>query len=153
MPTAPPNETGEPKPQPQADAPVRASLQRDPEHWKTGDEPMTAAQASYLRTLAEEAGEPFDAQLTKAEAAERIDALRARVGRVARGEHPAAASSGLKKDPAEWKTGDEPMTAAQASYLQTLAEEAGVKTEGDLTKAEAAQRIEALQKKTGRGKE
>jgi uncharacterized damage-inducible protein DinB len=57
-------------------------VQRDPEDWKTGDEPMTAAQASYLRTLSEEAGEPFEDGLTKAQASERIDALRARSPRL-----------------------------------------------------------------------
>ena len=57
-------------------------LQRDPEDWKTGDEPMTDAQASYLRTLSDEVGEPFDENLTKAQASERIDALRERSPRV-----------------------------------------------------------------------
>ena len=57
-------------------------VQRDPEDWKTGDEPRTAAQASYLRTLSEEAGEPFEDGLTKAQASERIDALRARSPRL-----------------------------------------------------------------------
>lgn len=56
---------------------------RDPEDWKTGDEPMTEAQASYLRTLAEETGEPFEEALTKAQASERIDALRDRSPRLA----------------------------------------------------------------------
>ena len=57
---------------------------RDPEHWKTGDEPMTASQRSYLQTLATEAGEEFDedAALTKAEAALRIEELQRRTGRV-----------------------------------------------------------------------
>lgn len=54
------------------------------------------------------------------------------------------------KDPEDWKTGDEPMTGAQRSYLHTLAEEAGEEVPDDLTKAEAAQRIEKLQDKTGR---
>lgn len=56
---------------------------RDPEHWKTGDEPMTASQRSYLQTLATEAGEEFDedAALTKAEAALRIEELQRRTGR------------------------------------------------------------------------
>ena len=56
---------------------------RRPEHWKTGDEPMTAAQRSYLQTLATEAGEEFneDEQLTKAEAAIRIEELQSRTGR------------------------------------------------------------------------
>ena len=57
-------------------------VQRDPEDWKTGDEPMTDAQASYLRTLSEEAGEPFEEGLTKAQASERIDALRERSPRL-----------------------------------------------------------------------
>ena len=56
-----------------------------------------------------------------------------------------------EKDPEEWVTGDEPMTGAQASYLGTLAQEAGEKAPDDLTKAEASKRIEELQRKTGRG--
>lgn len=54
---------------------------KDPEDWTTGDERMTGAQASYLKTLSEEAGEEFDAGLTKAEASKRIDALQAKTGR------------------------------------------------------------------------
>lgn len=57
-------------------------LQRDPQDWKTGDEPMTEPQASYLRTLSEEAGEPFDEGLTKAQASTRIDELQGRSPRV-----------------------------------------------------------------------
>lgn len=37
---------------------------------------MTAAQRSYLETLARESGEEFDEELTKAEASQRIDELR-----------------------------------------------------------------------------
>ncbi len=55
------------------------------------------------------------------------------------------------KDPDHWTTGDEPMTGAQASYLQTLSEEAGETFEPDLTKAEASKKIDALQEETGRG--
>ncbi len=57
------------------------------------------------------------------------------------------------RDPRDWKTGDEPMTAAQRSYLETLSTEAGERfdPEEELTKAEAALRIEDLQRKTGRG--
>ena len=55
------------------------------------------------------------------------------------------------KDPDKWKTGGEPMTGAQDSYLHTLADEAGEAVEDDLTKAEAAKKIEELQQKTGRG--
>jgi hypothetical protein len=58
----------------------------------------------------------------------------------------------IAKDPDEWKTGDEPMTGAQRSYLGTLASEAGDKIEENLTKAEAAKKIEELQRKTGRGR-
>jgi hypothetical protein len=56
------------------------------------------------------------------------------------------------KDPAEWVTGDEPMTGPQESYLGTLAREAGTDVPADLTKAEASEKIEELQEKTGRGK-
>jgi hypothetical protein len=56
------------------------------------------------------------------------------------------------KNPAEWTTGDEPMTGAQESYLHTLAREAGQTVQEELTKAEASEKIEELQEKTGRGK-
>jgi len=52
-------------------------LQRDPHQWKTGDEPMTDAQRSYLETLCRETGEEFDETLSKADASKRIDELRA----------------------------------------------------------------------------
>ena len=55
------------------------------------------------------------------------------------------------KDPDNWVTGDEPMTGAQRSYLHTLAEEAKVEVEDELTKAEASKKIDELQEKTGRG--
>jgi hypothetical protein len=57
-------------------------LQRDPDEWKTGDEPMTAAQRSYLATLAAETGETVDDNLTKAEASKLIDELRERSPRL-----------------------------------------------------------------------
>jgi hypothetical protein len=56
------------------------------------------------------------------------------------------------KDPDEWVTGDEPWTAAQHSYLETLSREAGVDPPSDLTKAQAAKLIEDLQERTGRGR-
>lgn len=59
--------------------------------------------------------------------------------------------SNMIKDPDEWKTGDEEMTGAQRSYLQTLADEAGEDADLNLTKAEASKKIEELQEKTGRG--
>ena len=55
------------------------------------------------------------------------------------------------KDPQDWVTGDEPMTAAQRSYLTTLCAEAREPMEETLSKAQAAQRIDELQQKTGRG--
>ena len=60
-------------------------------------------------------------------------------------------TSNMIKDPDDWKTGDEEMTGAQRSYLQTLADEAGEEVDLNLTKAEASKRIEELQQKTGRG--
>lgn len=54
---------------------------KDPEDWVTGNEPMTGAQASYLKTLSEEAGEEFDANLTKADASKRIEQLQEQTGR------------------------------------------------------------------------
>ena len=53
------------------------TTRKDPEEWVTGDEPMTGAQRSYLDTLAREAGEEISADLTKAEASEHIERLRA----------------------------------------------------------------------------
>ena len=57
------------------------NAEKAPEDWVTGDEPMTGAQASYLKTLSEEAGEEFDSGLSKAEASEKIDALQEKTGR------------------------------------------------------------------------
>ena len=54
---------------------------KNPDDWTTGDEPMTGAQRSYLKTLCEEAKEDFDENLTKAEAAKRIDELQQKTGR------------------------------------------------------------------------
>ena len=59
-----------------------SNTEKDPEDWVTGDEPMTGAQASYLKTLCEETGEGFDADLTKAEASTRIDELKSRSPRL-----------------------------------------------------------------------
>ncbi|MEZ2336329.1 DUF3072 domain-containing protein [Mucilaginibacter sp. RCC_168] len=59
--------------------------------------------------------------------------------------------SNMVKDPEDWKTGDEPMTGAQHSYLETLSAEAGETFDETLSKAEASKRIEELQHKTGRG--
>ena len=62
-----------------------SNMQKDPDKWVTGDEPMTGAQRSYLKTLCEEAKEGFDEKLTKAQASKRIDELQEKTGR---GQHP-----------------------------------------------------------------
>ena len=54
---------------------------KDPDEWKTGDERMTGAQRSYLKTLSDEAMVPFDEELTKAEASKRIDELQEKTSR------------------------------------------------------------------------
>jgi hypothetical protein len=54
---------------------------KDPDEWTTGDESMTGAQRSYLKTLSDEAGEDFDENLTKAEASKRIEELQKITGR------------------------------------------------------------------------
>ncbi|QJW83257.1 DUF3072 domain-containing protein [Ramlibacter terrae] len=66
--------------QTQAQAP-HSNMEKDPEDWVTGDEPMTGAQRSYLKTLSEEAKVEFDDKLTKAEASKRIDELQEQTGR------------------------------------------------------------------------
>ena len=67
---------GSPTPEPDA------GINRDPEDWVTGDEPMTAAQRSYLDPLAREAGEELPADLSKAEASKHIDRLQQSSGKV-----------------------------------------------------------------------
>lgn len=59
----------------------RPPSEKDPDDWVSGDAPMTGAQASYLKTLAEEAHEPeaFSERLTKAEASKRIEVLKAKL--------------------------------------------------------------------------
>jgi hypothetical protein len=75
------------KNKPDHDNQEQSNTRKDPDEWTTGDEPMTGAQRSYLKTLSDEAGEPMDENLTKAEASKRIDALQRKTGR------------GLNKDP------------------------------------------------------
>jgi hypothetical protein len=65
-------------------SPEAGNAAKDPRDWVTGDEPMTGAQASYLKTLSEETGEEFDADLSKAEASKRIDELKSRDPRLNR---------------------------------------------------------------------
>ena len=58
------------------------NTEKHPEEWVSGDDPMTGAQASFLKTLSEEAGDPdaYDENLTKAEASKRIDAIKQELG-------------------------------------------------------------------------
>ncbi len=58
-----------------------SNTEKNPDDWTTGGETMTGAQASYLKTLCEEAGEQFDPSLNKADASKRIDALQVTTGR------------------------------------------------------------------------
>ena len=60
---------------------VTQNPEKDPDDWVTGEEPMTGPQASYLQTLCQEAGEPFDQSLTKADASRRIEELQGKTGR------------------------------------------------------------------------
>jgi len=54
---------------------------KNPDEWTTGEEQMTGAQRSYLKTLSDEAGEEADEELTKAEASKKIDELQQKTGR------------------------------------------------------------------------
>jgi len=65
----------------------------------------------------------------------------------------AQTNRGAIKDPEDWKTGEEPMTGAQDSYVHTLAQEAGEEVPDEMTKAEASEKIDELQAKMGRGTE
>jgi Protein of unknown function (DUF3072) len=69
------------EPNPKVSAGPASNLEKDPDEWVSGGEPMTGAQSSYLKTLSEEAHDPsgFDQNLTKAEASKRIDALKTKV--------------------------------------------------------------------------
>jgi hypothetical protein len=64
-----------------SDSNTAGNTVKDPEDWTAGDEPMTGAQRSYLKTLCEEAHEPMDETLTKVQASERIEALQQQMGR------------------------------------------------------------------------
>lgn len=67
---------------PKVDPSQHSNLEKNPEDWTTGNDPMTDAQASYLKTLSEQAHKPdqFATDITKAEASKRIDALRDELG-------------------------------------------------------------------------
>ena len=77
--TAPGRQVENPKANPDSNS----NQIKDPNDWVTGDEPMTGAQASYLKTLSEQAHDPeaFEAELDKAEASRRIEQLKEQTGR------------------------------------------------------------------------
>lgn len=68
---------------PKLDPHPPSNTEKDPDDWTTGGEPMTGAQASYLKTLSEEAKDEngFEEGITKAEASKRIDALKTKLGK------------------------------------------------------------------------
>ena len=80
--------------------------EKDPSEWSTGDEPMTGPQASYLKTLCQEAKVEFDETLTKAQASRRIDELQKLTGRgpSSRRERSAARNTSETKSRAEEET-------------------------------------------------
>ena len=117
---------------------------RPPEEWKSAGEPMTDSQASFLKRLSTDAGEEFDATLSKAAASRRIDEL------LNRGKSGSAASATTKRPrksaaprPAKSKAKGG-MSEAQSAYLQELALEEGGDFDPDLTKEEGARRIAEL---------
>jgi hypothetical protein len=66
---------------PQQNDTEHSNMIKDPDNWTTGDEAMTGAQKSYLKTLSDEAGEEFDENLSKAEASKKINELQQKTGR------------------------------------------------------------------------
>lgn len=75
--------TDAPNHNPKLDPHPPSNTEKDPDDWTTGGEPMTGAQASYLKTLSEEAKDEsgFEEGITKAEASKRIDALKTKLGK------------------------------------------------------------------------
>lgn len=55
-----------------------------------------------------------------------------------------------EKDPEDWATGDEPATAAQRSYLETLSRDTHEDVPEDLTKADASKLIDQLRDESPR---
>ena len=105
---------------------------------------MTDSQASFLKRLSTDAGEEFDATLSKAAASRRIDEL------LNRGKGGSAASTPTRRPrkaavsrPAK-ATREGGMSDAQSAYLKELAEEEDGDFDPDLTKEEGARRIGEL---------
>jgi len=120
-------------------------LERPPEEWKSAGEPMTDSQASFLKRLSTDAGQEFDATLSKAAASRRIDELLNRgKGDSARPSSGARTRKAAPKRPAKATAKAGGMSEAQSAYLQELAEEVGGDFDPDLTKEEGARRIGEL---------
>jgi hypothetical protein len=137
------------------DPSTTSSAEKDNANWVTGDEPMTGPQASYLETLAHQAGEEPPSGLTKAQASDEIERLQGSVT-PAGGDGNGGSGSGDGSQPdlsrqerptTDWVTGDEPMTGPQASYLETLAQQAGEEPPKGLNKSEASRAIDELRQK------
>jgi hypothetical protein len=124
-----------------------SAAEKDSAQWVTGDEPITGPQASYLETLARRAGEPVPDGLTKAQASDEIERLQASGGAPSGNGGDAGAGDAVERPTDEWVTGEEPMTGPQASYLETLAQQAGVEPPTGLNKSEASRAIDELQAK------
>jgi hypothetical protein len=92
----------------------KSNMEKDPKDWVTGDEAMTGAQRSYLKTLSEEAKEPFDDQLSKADASRRIDELQARTGR---------GGSGKSSQQHAGTSGEEPQNEGEQEGRQNAQQE------------------------------
>jgi hypothetical protein len=118
------------------------STERAPDEWKSGGDPMTESQASFLKRLSDQAGEAFDPSLSKAAASKKIDELLAR----GKGETRSRTTRRSSRPAPKRETigGEDPMTEAQSAYLKELAEEEGGDFDPDLTKTEAARRIGEL---------
>lgn len=126
---------------------VGSNAIKDPDDWTTGNEPMTAAQRSFIETLTDG---KIDENMTKAAASKFIEEHRQQRGNDG-GNSGGNSGNNAIKDPDNWTTGSEPITGAQRSYLKTLSDEAGEELDENITKAEASKRIDELQQKTGRG--
>jgi hypothetical protein len=123
---------------------------KDNSSWVTGDEPMTGPQASYLETLAHQAGEEPPSGLTKAQASDEIERLQGSVT-PSGGDSPDSPDLSRQERPTtEWVTGDEPMTGPQASYLETLAQQAGEEPPTGLNKSQASRAIDELRERANR---
>jgi hypothetical protein len=63
-----------------AATPGNDALEKDPNDWVSGDDPITPSQKSYLDTLARQAGEELSADMSKAEASQHIERLKTQLG-------------------------------------------------------------------------